>query len=205
VKNIIFIIIILLLSAFSINASLFDLIEWEKVFELNQVSVCMQKDKKVKINFYKAEKTIAGKKAEALYKNILSFDSYPEIFPRTIMFKKVREIENNKYIMYTLVNFKPLKNRDYYLLFCFTKKGDSYIIEWSCVNEKEYPEEKNIIRANYVNGRWIIKQTEKFTTISLEVNNDFEIHMSAQNLIPYEIASTAEMLENIIKYTLKNN
>jgi len=205
-KKFLLINLFLFLFLFFLKASPFDSIEWEKVYELNGVIVFVQKNKKEKLNYYKAEKIISNKCADALYKNILDFDSYPKIFPRTTVFKKIKQLNHNKFIMYSMINFKPLKNRDYYICFEFIQNEGQYMAEWSSVSENdftaEYPQ-KNVIRATSVNGRWNIVDNGKTTKISVELHNNFEFNMPAATLLPYEITSAAEMIDDLVDYTLK--
>jgi hypothetical protein len=191
--------------------SIFDKVDWQKVYESNGVSLSVQKDKSEKTNYYKAKKTIDGLKGDALFKNIIDFDNYSKIFPRTSVFKPVKELGENKHIIYSSINFKPLKDRDYYIVFeYYTLNGNGskqHIIEWQPANTddiKTDPPKKNCLRVKNINGRWVVKENDSGKTeISFETHNDFELTVPKSASYPYEINSTVEAVEDLISYTLK--
>jgi hypothetical protein len=209
-------IIVLLLTLFSSfiifsKESMFDKIIWEKVYESNGVILCVQKDKNEKLNYYKAEKTVASAKSEDFFKNIIDFENYSKIFPRTTIFKQIKELGENKFIIYSSINFKPLKSRDYYIIFEYSvlnvNGNKQYIAEWYPVSSEDFKMDspiKNHLRVKNINGRWIIKESGSGKTeIRFETHNDFELNVPKSAAYPYEINSTVDAIEDLINYTLK--
>jgi hypothetical protein len=207
------IIALLLIFPFFIFAeeSVFEKIEWEKVYESGGVSLSVQKNKNEKVNYYKAEKTINLKKADPIIKSILDFDNYSKIFPRTTEFKKIKDLSENKFIIYSYVNFKPLKDRDYYITFEYNiiknpKNGREFIAEWYPMDQEDFNYEKpkkNCIRVKNIFGKWTINELGDKIKISVELHNNFELNIPVSASYPYEVTSAVETLEDIISYSLK--
>lgn len=189
---------------------IFDKVQWFKVDEKDEISLFISTDKEKRINFYKAEKVIKDNNAYKFFLALLDFDNYPKIFPRTEVFQKVKEVSENRYIIYSIIDFSPLKKRDYFILLEYyiekSQNDEKYILQWYpiCENEEIKIENKNYVRVETVYGRWsIVKNIEKIK-ISVEYYNDFKLNVPAAFRVPFEKESTIEALNNLISYSAKH-
>jgi len=191
------------------SKSIFDKVQWVKNKEINGVILYMQKNKIERNNHYKAEKIISSKLGEKLYKNLMDFNSLSKIFPKILISKKIKDISKNKYLMYRQTNFKPFKNRDYYIILEYSFENKNNIKEWTIewfplgsFSEK-FSDNKNFIRVKDIYGRWKILESKNKTKISVEYFNDFNLSVPKGLSEPIEKSSTIDTLNQIIKYTIK--
>ncbi len=190
-----------------LRESIFDKVQWKKINEKNGITLYMQKNKLERNNLYKAERFISSSQGEKLFKNLMDFDKYIKIFPRTILYKKIKDISKNKYLMYCQADFKPYKNRDYYILleyFIVNKDNiKEWIIEWYPLDSypEKFPDEKGFVRAKDIYGRWKIIELNDNVKISVEYYNDFNLTVTKFMSEPFEKSSTIEALDKIINYT----
>jgi hypothetical protein len=118
-------------------------------------------------------------------------------------------MEKNKYLVYSLLDFHPLKNRDYYIIFEFAanEKENEYFVEWYPAGE-EYKNTagveptKKIVRVKNIYGRWKIKNADNKIKVSVEYHNDFELNIPKQITASFEKKSTVEALNNLISHTM---
>lgn len=193
--------------------SIFDKVHWIKVEEKNSISLFMQKEKNSGTNYYKAEKTLNNCDSEAFFNSLLDFVNYPKIFPRTEVFDKIKKIDKNCFIIYSVINFSPLKNRDYFIIleYDIEKKSENskkYIVQWRPLPNDEEKDlictDKDYVRAKKVFGRWTVEEINNYTKISVEYYNDFNLNFSPLFTTPLEKKSTIEALNNLINYTLQS-
>jgi hypothetical protein len=189
------------------SKSIFDKVQWIKIKEKNGITLYMQKNKNEKINSYKAEKILNSSNGEKLFKNLMDFDKYSKIFPRTIAYKKIKDISKNKYLMYCQADFKPFKNRDYYEIYEYSVENKNNIkewaIEWSPLGSypEKFPDKKGFVRVKVIYGRWKIIELDDKVKISVEYYNNYNLPVSKALSAPFEKSSTIEALNKIINYT----
>jgi hypothetical protein len=189
------------------NNSIFNKVQWEKVSEKNGITLFMQKNKNEKINSYKAEKILTSNQGEKIFKNLMDFDKYIKIFPRTMAYKKIKDISKDKYLLYCQANFKPFQNRDYYIVLEYSAAGKNnakeWIIEWypTASSLGKFPEAKGFVRVNYIYGRWKIIEANDKVKISVEYFNNYNLPVSKTLSVPFEKSSTIEALNQILKYS----
>ena len=204
--------VFIILSNFSIKADIFffDNFKWVKEKKFDDIKLYTYKNVNT-ITSFKAETIIKNQDAKLLYDTLLDFKNYPYIFPRTITFEKKEQFANNKYLFYSLINFSPLMNRDYYIeLEYYTQKlkngNNIYILRWSPYNQSgKFAVYKNIRRVKTIYGRWTIKELENNKLyISVEYHNDFEINAPASILNTVEKRSTVKAINNLLNFISDN-
>lgn len=189
------------------NISIFDKVQWVKISEKKGITLYIQKNKNEKINFYKAEKILNSSNGEKLFKNLMDFDKYSKIFPRTIVYKKIKDISKNKYLMYCQANFKPFKNRDYYEIYEYSVENKNNIKEWTIewyplgAFPEKLPDKKGFVRVKVIYGRWKIIELDNKVKISVEYYNNYNLPVSKALSAPFEKSSAIEALNQIINYT----
>lgn len=190
-----------------LSKSIFDKVQWEKINEKNGITLYMQKNKNEKINFYKAEKILNSKLGEKLFKNLMDFDIYKKFFPRTMEYKKIKDISKDKYLIYCQANFKPFKNRDYYKIFEFSVENKNNIkgwtIEWSPLGSfpEKFPDKIGFVRVKDIYGRWKILEINNKVKISVEYYNNYNLPVSKGLSAPFEKSSTIDALNKLINFT----
>ncbi|OHD77052.1 MAG: hypothetical protein A2355_11650 [Spirochaetes bacterium RIFOXYB1_FULL_32_8] len=186
----------------------FDNIEWVQVDEKKDVLLFMQENTSEENNHYKAEKIINGNKGDQLYKNLTNFEIYPTIFPKTLLYKKIKLISRNKYLVYCQINFKPFKNRDYYIVLQkriqIKQNSKEWIIEWSPVSRLSgnLPDIKGFTRVTELSGRWKIIEKDNRTKISVELYNDFNLPVVKSFALPFEKTATFDTLNQLVNYSI---
>jgi hypothetical protein len=189
------------------SKSIFNIVQWIKIKEKNNVILYMQNNKSDKINHYKSVRILNSNQGEKLYKNLMDFKNYSKIFPRTILYQKIKDISNGKYLMYCQANFKPFKNRDYYIILEYSITNENnkkeWVIEWYPVgaNQEKFLVKKDFKRVEYLYGRWIILEAYNKTKISVELFNNFVLPVSKGLAASSEKSSAIEMIDQIVKYT----
>ena len=123
--------------------------------------------------------------------------------------KKKNNLNNNKYLFYSLINFSPLKNRDYFIeLEYYSQKSTDgnniYILKWTPYDQADkFTVFYNIKRVKTIYGRWIIKELDNNDVyISVEYYNDFEINAPAYIMNAIEKKSTAKAIDNLLNYIM---
>jgi hypothetical protein len=183
--------------------TIFDNVNWEKVSEVDGITLYMQENKNSKATFYKASKIINNAKINDIFNTLMDLDNYPFIFHKIIKFEKKFIINPDKFIVYSILNFSPLKNRDYYVELTRNKmifdNKTTYIVEWH-PTQTVYPENKNYKRAFNINGRWILKEgNDNNIIVSVEYYNDFEIPALKSLIQNFEKISTINALKDLLK------
>ncbi|HOV14946.1 MAG TPA: hypothetical protein PK771_11720 [Spirochaetota bacterium] len=186
----------------------FDTVNWTHNKKSSNMELYINRDDC--INAYKVERTLSNQKADKVVQNILDFKNYPNIFPRTKNFQLIKKIDDNNYFIYALIDFFPMKNRDYYIILNYKKFEDdektTHIISWSPPSEeyKSYYENKTKEneRVNFINGRWkIIEYNNGDLYISGEIYNNWNINVSKSVLESFEKQNAFDMISNILEYT----
>ena len=113
--------LILFISVYFSFASIFDDINWEYEKTYRSVNLYIQKNQTNNLNYYKAETIIDGVKFDDLVNDLMSFNTYDKIFPRTNFFKIIKNVDENSCIVNADLNFFPYKNRNYYIE-CISEK-----------------------------------------------------------------------------------
>ncbi len=194
-------------SLFSSDFS-FDSINWKYNKKSSDMDLYVYSEESC--NAYKVEKMITNFNAEKIAQNILDFENYQKIFPRQKKFDIVKKLNDNFFLIYGIIDFFPIKNRDYYVLFNYREIEDDekkiYLITWyPATNEyKEYYEAKTKEneRAYFINGRWkIVDYKNGEVYISAEIHNDWRINVSKSVLEGFEKQNAFDMLANVLNYT----
>jgi hypothetical protein len=201
---------------FALNLSInpdpffFDNLNWEKEKTIKNIIIYSFKNSDNNIS-YKAETIIKNFNAELIYNTLLDFKNYPYIFPRTITFEKKSDLNNNKYLFYSIMNFSPFKNRDYFIeVEYYTKKIDNennvYILQWGPYEEADkFKVSDDMKRIKKIYSRWTVKKLKNNQTyISVEYHNDFEVNAPINILNSIKKNSTAKAIDNLLNYILNN-
>jgi len=196
---------ILLFSFLSLNLafmsnSIFDGVSWNYETTARNINLYIKETPLYEDNFYKAETIIDKFDGETLFNNLLKFNSYPSIFPKTIVFKPIKSIDKNKFLTYTQINFFPYKTRDYYIeteysVNYYDKDKKIYIFEWKPTEDKinETNLDSKCVRVNKVFGRWMIKELDDGkVSISIEYHHNFKVDVSKKLREYFEKANTAK-------------
>lgn len=203
-------IIFVFTSAGSLSSEgLFHNVNWKEDSTDNNVTLYYDYDKETP--YYRAETVIRGIDAKQLYTILQDFNNYPDIFPKTVNFDLVKRLSDEEVIIYTQLNFSPMKNRDYYLKFTANDLSDSksefYRVAWSTFDDSGYKfsENKNCVRVSLVNGVWEIRQLDDDNVyVSVSYHNDWEIPISRRILNKFEKIETAKALKDLIIYAKEN-
>ncbi len=189
------------------SKSIFDKVQWVKIKEKNGVILFMQKNSIDRNNHYKAVKILNSIKGEKLFANLMDFNKFKKIFPKTLMYKKIKEISKNKYLMYCQANFKPFKNRDYYMILDYSEENKNNIkewaIEWYPLGSflEKFPDEKGFVRVKDIYGRWKIMEINDKIRLSIELFNNFNLPVVKGLSAPFEKSSTIDTLNQLINYS----
>jgi hypothetical protein len=188
--------------------SFFDKVQWVQIKGKKEVILYMQKNKFEKINSYKAEKTLTSKNGEKIFNTIMDFDKYKKIFPRTLAYKKIKEISKNKYLVYSQINFSPYKNRDLYKIFEYSIDNKNNIkewtVEWSSVDsyKEKLPDVKEFVRVKEIYARWKILEINDKVKISVEYHNDYNLPVSKGLSEPFEKNAIIDALNKVINSSI---
>ncbi len=201
----------LIIPIISINANtfFFDNFNWVKEKKYGDIQLYSYKNDNDNITSYKAETIIKNLDVKVIYDALLDFRNYRSIFPRTIIFEKREQLNNNKYLIYSIIDFSPLMNRDYFIeLEYYNEKlpddNNIYVLRWIPFKDADkFNDSNNIKRVKNIYGRWTIKELENGNLyISVEYHNDFEINVPLKILESFEKKSTAKAIDNLINYVL---
>ena len=204
--------ILIFILNFSINPDsfFFDNLNWKEEIKIKDTMIYSYKNDDNIIS-YKAETIIKNHDAKLLYNTLLDFKNYPYIFPRTVTFEKKSELNNNKFLIYSIMNFSPLKNRDYFIeVQYYAKKINNdeniYIFQWEPYDEADkFESSNNMKRIKKTYGRWTIKELKNNNVyISVEYHNDFEVNAPTKLLNSIKKKSTAKAIDNLLNYLLNN-
>ena len=170
--------------------SIFDNVQWIKIKEKDGVILFIKKNKLN--NYYKAEKLLYSTNGDKFFTTLMNINDFSKVFPKTIIFKPVKNISSNKYLMYCQVDFKPLKNRDYYIIleYSYVNKNNikEWIIEWYPLDNlsDSYPVNEDLVRVKDIYGRWKIIESNNNVKISIEYFNNFNLLISKLIKEPFE-------------------
>jgi hypothetical protein len=201
----IIILIFIFLNLFYIYSleTVFDNVKWQKISEVDGITLFIQENQNSKATFYKASKIINNAKINDIYNTLMDFDNYPEVFPKIIKFEKKSIINPDKFIIYSIVDFTPLKNRDYYVELTSNKitseNKTTFIIEWHPA-QTLFPENIKYKRVLNINGRWTIKEgNDNNLIVSVEYFNDFEVSVLKSLIQNFEKKSTINAVKDLLK------
>jgi hypothetical protein len=197
---------------FNFSESIFDSVYWKKDFVEKNISLFFQNDSENKINFYKAEIVLDCAVGEIFYKSLTDFENYSKIFPKMIKFTKFENKPDiqNAGIYYCAINFRPLRNRHYFVDLYFnsdiTAEKKKYVVEWKPVDENrfyDFDDNKKYLLVRKVYGRWQIIEENGKTKISVEYYNDFGVVGPKGIVQKIEKDSTVNAVKDIVKYVMK--
>lgn len=185
------------------SESIFDSVQWVKEKEEQKITLYSQKTESG--NFYKAETITDFPNLDLLFALLTDYDEYVKIFPKTLIFAPVEE-KGEATVVYSKVNFFPLKNRDYHILLS-AKKQENHcaVIAWQPHIMPGNSGEKECVRVTKVYGRWIMKKLEDGKMyLSVEYHNDWKYTgISSQVTDYFEKDITVDNLKTILKYADK--
>lgn len=188
------------------NPNIFYEINWNFEKEKKGISLSIAKDKEIDINYYRASTIVKNIKFDKIVYILSDFDNYSKVFPRTLLFKPVKILEDNRYIVHSILNFFPYKNREYLV---------EVRINFEKVNEKRifnliwYPEKMiknfNFNKKNHsiknVYGMWQIEELDnnevKITFFSF---NDWEISAPKSIKVEFEKDGTINNVLDLLDY-----
>jgi len=202
--NMIFLLVVNCLMVFS--NSKFDSVEWvfSKIF--GNVEVYIQSDTDLPVYYYKASTIVENRSVDEIVAAIKSFDRYPSIFPKTSVFNTLLRLDDKSYLVYALINFSPIKNRDYIILIEeYTRSVDGIIynyIEWgpppdTILRQYEISDSK-AVRVRNITGRWTIYEQNSKVHLSFECNNHWELNVPLYFLREFEKKETANAVFSIL-------
>ncbi|MBN2544563.1 MAG: hypothetical protein JXB50_02120 [Spirochaetes bacterium] len=204
------IILIFLLAETRIFPTVFDSVKWNLEKSKNNISLYIQDDKNLKINFYKAETIVNGIDMELIFNNIADCNQYKKIFTNIEIFEIVEFFSNNSFLLLAELNFFPYKNRSY-LAECSLVKDDennTFIFEWHPIydfkKESYIKNKKNNKIVSFIYGRWMVKKIDdNMVYVSIEYHNDWETNLPLKFIHEVEKFYTIKNLQTIINYTFK--
>ena len=160
-------------------------------------------------NYYKSETTFKpGKtmKAADLMNALNDYKQYLEIFKKVLTFEPVLELESGT-VMYTKIDFFPMKNRVYYIILNTTFQDEQHIMYWEPypLSQPITPVEKGCILVSQIAGRWIIRDNPDGTIyVSNEYHNNWEYrNLSIKTARPFEENITIKNLALLLEYMEK--
>ena len=207
-------VLILFIAAYFTSATIFDDINWEYEKTHRSVKLYVQKNQANNLNYYKAETIIDGIKFDDLINDLMSFDAYDKIFPRTNFFKIIKKVDENNCIVNADLNFFPYKNRNYYIE-CISEKmktgenKNKFIVEWHPADNIKYASLiepcENAKRITYTYGRWSVVELDNGRLyISVEYHNDWETNLPMVFVYGAEKSTIFTNIFSILKYSRKN-
>lgn len=185
------------------ETSIFDKCEWKE--HLLEDNIELYWNTSSYPCFYKAETTINDSYYDDVLNTLLDFGNYKKIFPGTEKFD-VLEKQGNSFLIHCILNFFPLKNREYVICLKYFEQENnpSMLIEWNSVDNalaRKFLNNKKYKLIKSVNGRWkIFKTSENKIMISLEYYNDWEIEADNDLMILLEKKSTITSMKNLLRY-----
>ncbi len=156
-------------------------INWHFEKEKKGISLYIAIDPDTQVNYYKAQTVVKNISFDKIVKILSDFDNYNKFFPKTIIFKPIRVIGERRFIVYSLLNFFPYKNREYLVECCIQEEivNDRKIFKlywYPDTTNTEFNFNKKNHRIKNVYGMWQIEELEnsevKITFFSF---NDWEI------------------------------
>ena len=205
--------LILFISVYFSFASIFDDINWEYEKTYRSVNLYIQKNQTNNLNYYKAETIIDGVKFDDLVNDLMSFNTYDKIFPRTNFFKIIKKVDENNCIVNADLNFFPYKNRNYYIE-CVSKKTktskdkNKFIVEWHPIDSIKYASLiescQDAKRINYTYGRWSVLELDKNKLyVSVEYHNDWETNLPMLFVYGAEKSTIFTNVFSLLRYSKK--
>jgi len=178
-KNIIFILTVILGGAgiFCMESgnSIFDGILWIKDKNFRDLSLYYFIDGAD--SYYKAEKLLKGYSKDQIVESLTNLENYAKVFPRTDVFEKRMELDESTDLIYSKLDFFPMKDRDYFIEMKIENSSDLTIISWIPSNEHNAMDNlKDAVRVERAYGRWTVKALENNEIfISVEYSNDWKL------------------------------
>lgn len=204
-KNIIFILTVILGGAgiFCMESgnSIFDGILWTKDKNFRDLSLYYFIDGAD--SYYKAEKLLKDYSKDQIVESLTNLENYAKVFPRTDVFEKRMELDESTDLIYSKLDFFPMKDRDYFIEMKIENSSDLTIISWIPSSERNAKDNiHDAIRVERAYGRWMVKALENNEIfISVEYSNDWKLENIPDSLINSSMKNgTADALRNLLKY-----
>lgn len=194
-------IIILLLILYNslIYSSIFDKVKWEYHSKRKKIKLFKTSDR-----FYKVETVLKYNNIEDIVLYLTTRESYLNIFPKTREYKKIKQLNKNKYLIYEVISFNPFKSRDCFIELEVNNINNEWIIEWYPTKKEINQErEKNTdyIRVEDIYGRWVLKQVSNDNIyVSMEFFNDFKFRIPKVLLLNIEKEESFKILKDLKVY-----
>jgi hypothetical protein len=196
------IIILLLFLNSLVYSSIFDNVNWQYHGARKNIKLFKTCDR-----LYKVETILNHNNIEDIVSYLTTRETYLKIFPKTKEYKKIKQLNKNKFIIYEIINFSPLKSRDCFFELEINNYKNEYIIEWGPTKKKiKHKNFKNsdYIRVNDIYGRWKIKKIDnKSIYISIEFYSDFKIEIPTALLLSIEREESFKILKNLENFLNK--
>jgi len=204
------ILLLIILTEIKIFPTVFDSVNWNLEKSKNNISLFMQNDKSLKINFYKAETIVNNLDIDLIFNNIVDCNQYKKIFNNIEIFEIVEFFTKNNFLLLAELNFFPYRNRAYLTECCLIKDDNNktFIFEWHPIhninNEHYIKNKQNNKIVSLIYGRWTIKKIDNYRIyMSIEYYNDWETNLPFKFIHELEKFYTIKNLQTIINYTLK--
>ncbi len=189
---------------FSIE-TVFDSVQWNVESSVKDISLFYNTDGKV--SFFKAETIVDNLKSEEVIASLMDFKNYFDIFPKTYFFNPVKKYDDHRYIVYTKLDFFPLKKRDAFLDMSVNYLDKGILLNWEPATEYVFTDfAEDSVRAERIYGRWYVQELEDLKVkISVEYSNDWKVtNIPNSLLVSIQKTTTADALRNLLKYVKKN-
>lgn len=202
-----YIILIILFYTFLLKAdtNLFYNINWSFEKKKSDIYLYLSKDNEKNLYYYKALTRVKNIEFDKIVNILSDFDNYSKIFPRTISFRPISTISENKFIIHSILNFFPYKNREYIVELTINKKIINgkriYSLFWNPVESNDFLfNNKKNHQVKNVYGMWHIEELEnneiKITFFSF---NDWEIKAPQNFKIEFEKNGTINNVIDLLK------
>lgn len=204
-KNILFILTIVLggLNIFCTESanSIFDGIFWTKDKNFRDLNLYYYIDGGD--SYYKAEKFLKGFSKDQIVESLTNLENYSKVFPRTDVFEKRMELDDSTDLIYSKLDFFPMKDRDYFIEMKVENSSDLTTISWIPSSKRNATDNfQDAIRVERAYGRWTVKNLgDNEVFVSVEYSNDWKLENIPNSLIISSMKNgTADALRNLLKY-----
>ncbi len=188
------------------NINIFHNINWSFEKEKKGITLYISKNSEKNINYYKASIIVKNIDFNKIVTILADFDNYNKVFPRTLSFKPIKVINENSFIIHSILNFFPYKNREYLVELTINQQMINgkkiYSLFWQPAESNEFTfNSKKNYQIKNVYGMWQIEELEnneiKITFFSF---NDWEINAPYNLKIEFEKDGTINNVLDLLKY-----
>lgn len=198
---------ILIILSFNVNGieTIFDSITWTKENSIHDIELYYHFTDTN--SFFKAQTVLNDIPSAILTDALMNFKEYHIIFPKTAAFTPVETFNSSKYIIYTCLDFFPLKKRDAYIAMDVIVNATNTLLYWMPAPEHNHIiHSGDIVRTDRIYGRWSVHTDESGNVhVSVEYSNDWKVpNVPQQMLNNIQKTTTADALRNLLKYSRKS-